>query len=361
MLISIFASIWSKNLWDELILKNEIKMLERRQSGNTKFIVFSHDPRNPFFEKRNIEYKEYFPTALKEKGGIVRNMRNFFSFIQTVRKSDLVIIGGGGLIYDNEKDLSKNPLDIRLFRTKICKLFRKKVEFFRIGIDIKNTWNSQKGKSNLEKVREIFSVWEHISVRDHYSHELLKQLWIPSSVKKDPVFYDRNKEIIETSLIQKIESHSFSYRDLEKFDLGEKKIGFALRKWYLTNHNSNIAEKMEEWKINEIIYFILEAGWEVILLPHSFHNQSEAANDFLFLKQFLRDDVLKKYPGRIHICEDMSQTYSVYQDKKIDLCIAQRLHSIILSDVYEIPFIGLSYGTKTQEVLWSLQLTKKQV
>jgi polysaccharide pyruvyl transferase WcaK-like protein len=126
----------------------------------------------------------------------------------------------------------------------------------------------------------------------------------------------------------------------------------------LTNSKSNIADQMEEWKINEIINYILESGWEIVLLPHSFHEKNIPSNDYIFLKQFLRKDTLQKYPKKIVITKSMSQTYSYYKENKIDICLAQRLHSIILSHVYEIPFIGISYWRKTDEILQSLEITK---
>jgi polysaccharide pyruvyl transferase WcaK-like protein len=85
------------------------------------------------------------------------------------------------------------------------------------------------------------------------------------------------------------------------------------------------------------------------------------SNDYIFLKQFLRKETLEKYPKKISISKSMEETYNYYKEKKIDICLAQRLHSIILSDVYEIPFIGISYGRKTDEVLQSLENIKNQI
>jgi hypothetical protein len=43
-------------------LKNEIKILrEKYKLENPRFIVFSYDFKNPFFEDKNVDYKEYFP------------------------------------------------------------------------------------------------------------------------------------------------------------------------------------------------------------------------------------------------------------------------------------------------------------
>jgi hypothetical protein len=66
-------------------------------------------------------------------------------------------------------------------------------------------------------------------------------------------------------------------------------------------------------------------------LPHSFHKTDILANDFEFLKQFLNSDV--------EIAENMQEVYDFYKNKKMDLCISMRLHSMILSQVYEINYI----------------------
>ena len=47
----------------------------------------------------------------------------------------------------------------------------------------------------------------------------------------------------------------------------------------------------------------------------------------------------------------MQEVYDVYKNKEIDICFSMRLHSIILSHVYEIPFVWISYTKKTDEVL----------
>jgi polysaccharide pyruvyl transferase WcaK-like protein len=42
----------------------------------------------------------------------------------------------------------------------------------------------------------------------------------------------------------------------------------------------------------------------------------------------------------------MEETYSIYKEKKIDFCFSMRLHSIILSQIYAIPFLSLPYSKK---------------
>ncbi len=341
MIISIFASIWAQNLGDELILKNEIKMLEAEYWKDTQFVVFSYDYKNPFFKKSNIIYKEYFPIWIKKASNIFRNISNFFAFLNTVSKSDLIVIGWGGIIYDTEKQTTKNPLDSWIFRTNIFRLFRKKINFFAVWININD-------KNNYKKIKKIFKKANSIKVRDKYSSQLLTELWINSKIVQDPVFNDVNKKHKQSFLIKQVNSLEFSVNDLSDIDLEWKKIALALRKWYLSDKNGIVGDKLEEGRINEIINYILEQWGQVILLPHSFHKIDRLANDYLFLSKFLRIN------EKIRIISSMEEVYKKYIYKEFDICLAMRLHSIILSQVYEIPFVGISYSRKTEEILKNL-------
>lgn len=340
MKISIFASIWAQNLWDELILKNEVKLLKKEYWEDTKFRVFTYDKKNPFFTDDCVTYSEYFPIWIREWKKILKNLINFFIFIFSVIWSDLIVIGWGWIIYDNEVQTTKNPLDSWLFRVRVFRFFRKKFRFFRVWINIKN-------ELSLKKVKKIFKKAYKIEVRDNYSYELLKSLWIESSIEKDPVFYDAGELVSDKSIFWTISSYHFDKTLFKDFDLVWKKIGFAIRAWYFFEQ-SNISSRMEEWRVREIINYLVSEWASVVLLPHSFHETDEVANDFLFMTNFIWEEW-------VSIKENMTEVYETYVKKEIDICIAMRLHSIILSHVYKIPFIWVSYSTKTDEVLNELK------
>lgn len=340
MKISIFASIWAQNLWDELILKNEIKLLKKEYWEDTKFRVFTYDKKNPFFTDDNVVYSEYFPIWIREWKNLWRNFINFLVFLFCVIKSDLIVIGWGWIIYDDEVQSTKNPLDSWLFRVRFFRFFMKKFIFFRVWINIKN-------ELNLKKVRDIFKKAYKIEVRDNYSFELLKSLWINSSIEKDPVFYDAWELVTKKSIIWTISSYHFDKTLFRDFDLAWKKIWLALRAWYFVE-KSNVSVRMEEWRIREVINYLVWEWAQVVLLPHSFHDSDDLANDLLFLINFV-------WESGVSIKQNMFEVYDAYKNKEIDICIAMRLHSIILSHVYEIPFVWVSYSTKTDEVLNELK------
>ena len=323
-----------------------------QEKGDYKFKVFSYDPKNPFFEKKNIEYLEYFPIWIKNPKNIFRNLYNFLIFIKTIIWSDCVVIWWGWIIYDNENQSVGNPLNQWLFRTNITRLFRKKVIFYWVWVDITSPPAPLligEG-SSWKKVKKIFSWAYKIYVRDNSSYELLRDLWLESEVILDPVFndnwaYERNRE----NCIKKLNSRDFKLGDIKDIDLKNKKVWIAFRSGFLKTSPSTpllIGEgsNIEELNlIHELIKYIVSAWWEVILLPHSFHRTDILANDYEFLKQFVRDWV--------NIASSMQETYDYYVQKKLDICLAQRLHSMILSEVYNIPFVWFVYGKKTEELL----------
>ena len=358
MIISIFASIWSQNLWDELILKNEIKILENKYSSifniskkDIEFNIFTYDIKNVFYYSNNVRYVEYFPINIKKIKNIFRNIKNLFNFIKIIKKSDLIIIWGWWIIYDNELQSVWNPLKQLLFRTKIFKIFRKKVDFFRIWINIKND-------KNLVLIKKIFSWANNISVRDNYSFNLLKKLGFKNlELLKDPVFYDKEnnlnvqKIINKKHLISDLKIKDLNVQNIKKIienkniNLEWKKIWIALRRQKSEKYLENIVQ---------IIKYFLDKKVKIIFIPHSFHKTDNLANDFLFFEEILNSPVIPFNKGdedKIKICKTMKESYEIYKQKKIDLNLASRLHSIILSQVYEIDFIWVSYSKKTDEVL----------
>jgi len=347
MLISIFASIWAQNLGDELILKNEIEILrEEYKTKNPRFIVFSYDLENIFYEVEDIDYREYFPIWFKNPKNILKNIFNFFVFLKFVIKSDLIVIGWGWLFFDNEVWNKKNPLDLWLFRMRFFKFFLKKIHFFRIWLSVKKT-------ESFLKIKKIFSGKRNIiEVRDDYSKKVLEDLWIENIIKKyDPVFCDNkwstkgfnplNKKISIKKILK-----DFTSKDLNWVDFDNKKIWLAFRSWYLTK-NSN--PEMEILLIKEMIEFIQKQWWKIILLPHSFHKSDILSNDFAWMEH------IQNKTKKVWITKNMLETYEIYTEKKVDIVFAQRLHSIILSQVYEIPFIWISYSKKTSEILNELK------
>ena len=57
------------------------------------------------------------------------------------------------------------------------------------------------------------------------------------------------------------------------------------------------------------------------------------------------------FENDVYVAKNLDEVYSFYTEKKLDLSLAMRLHSMILSQVYEIPFVAFSYSKKTEELV----------
>lgn len=147
MHFSLFTATGAYNLGDELILLQEYAYLKNRYK-NASFSVFSYDKKSSLLpEDPSVEYISYFPHRLK-----TRPIQNVWYLLQTIfiiRKSDVVIIGGGGLLYDNEEGQSfRNLLGQWKLRVWLAKFFGKPLIYWSLGIHLK--------KENEEKIRPLF-------------------------------------------------------------------------------------------------------------------------------------------------------------------------------------------------------------
>lgn len=341
MHITILAAVWAQNLGDELILKNEIQFFQHKFGKDTKFSVFTYDIKNPFIIGKNIKYYEYFPCNAKKISKIPRNIKNFFNFLRVIKRSNLVVIWGWGIFFDNESDGVTHPLRQWLFRVQVCNFFKKKICFHGVSISIKS-------KDNLSKIRQIFSGKKsEVTVRDRYSQDLLKWLGITSKIIADPVFWDNGntKWALKVSYcLDQVHPKQFHIEDIKAFDFEGKTVWISFRSGYFWD---------EEKTMDNIIQYVLSKNGKIIFLPTSFHKTNDSSNDYIFLKKYA-----DKY--KLDIASNMWQTYNYFRKKKVDLTFSMRLHSIILSQTYSIPYLAISYAKKTEEILKIIKLKSRK-
>jgi polysaccharide pyruvyl transferase WcaK-like protein len=345
MSIVILASVGCQNLGDELILKNTVAHYKKRFSKELpEFHVFSYDPLNPFFTGPDVHYHEYFPIWLRKLWGITKNIKNYNLFINTVKASDLVIIGWWGLFFDSEWTVStmKN-LKLWLFRTKAIAKYNKTLIFHWVWIN----FTDKNKKSYKDKIKAIFEHASEIYVRDSFSQKYLRKLWIDSEIILDPVYNDRKKyKDHKKKELLSLKIQDFSVNLLHDIDFKNKTIGLALRK---------LTHKWYNAKVIELIEYLIQRKANIVLLPHSFHKFDSESNDLTFFMNLLsehysdNEDFLEHH--NISLTHSMEETYSYYTKKKLDIIFASRLHSLILARSYKIPYIALSYSRKTDEQL----------
>lgn len=327
--ILILASVWCQNLWDELIVKNEIKYLEEIY-WKCVFIVSTYDKSEKFYSKKAVKFIEYFPLGIKNPRNIFRNIRNFYHLVRSIIWSDFVVFWGWWIFYDSEIQTTKTPLKTWLFRSYLVRFLRTELKILWVSISIKN-------KESKNIIKDIFKKSSENRVRDKESFKILEDLGIESKIIPDFVFRENLKEEKTEKIVKFEQAETVKIKDFNYTNFQWKTVWLALRKGYI---------KKEEKFIKELTQKITKEWWKVILIPHSFHKTDIIANDYEFLKEFSSED--------IKICENMKESFEIYSEKKIDLLIAMRLHSIILWYCYNIKTIPISYATKTESIIKTL-------
>jgi polysaccharide pyruvyl transferase WcaK-like protein len=178
--ILIMTATGKSNLGDELILREEIRFLRERY-GDVTITVCTYDSKTHLIaDAGGIKFISYFPNRLLTRP--LHNIWYFLSNIFTIYRSDIVIIGGGGIVFDNEPGVSFGNL-IRqwYFRTKVARIAGSLLLFW--GISLEVTMISSK-----LALKSLFVAGDFILVRDTRSKELLEALEIPSVVMHDIVF-----------------------------------------------------------------------------------------------------------------------------------------------------------------------------
>ena len=289
------------NLGDELILLQEYTFLRQRYPL-AKITVFTYDQNSSLLPKDDLlSYIYYFPHALKSQP--ITNIGYLWKNISAIFSCDMVVIGGGELIYDQEIQSVRGPLLYWAFRVALARLFKKRVVYFALGINLHKPY--KKLLSLLFKGKHIFC-----SVRDKKSQQTLTQHNIEAALVEDSVF-----------LYEKQELHNIVST--------RPKVGISLRHGYLPHEQENM---------HNIIAYLQNKGYDVVFISHSFHASDALANDYLLAKKLFPECAITK---------TLQETLDIYPS--LSYVVGMRLHSMILSFVHAIPFIGLSYSKKTNE------------
>lgn len=308
--ILFMTAAWAQNLWDELILKWEIEYIQEHYGKNIDITVFTYDPTGSIMNDDKIKYVSYFPNNFWQFPG--KNIGYFFKNIWLIAKADVLIIWGGGILFDNEPGVEFWSLFMQWsFRVKIARLAKTIVLFWGIGLEVKNS-------KNRMKLRKLFRPGDFILVRDAQSKWLLDSLELPSVVVQDIVFLHKPTASTEDSESKKM-------------------VGISVR-WGFLGENESLIPMMYA--------YLSELGFTPIFLVFSTGGE-EAQNDTTFIRKVM---VGKTY----NVTKNITQTLEVLPS--LYAVIGMRLHSGILACVHDLPFLPISYGPKTRDLVGLLEL-----
>ncbi|HBT20890.1 MAG TPA: polysaccharide pyruvyl transferase CsaB [Peptococcaceae bacterium] len=295
------------NAGDEAVLFSIIKALKKLDPG-INITVLSHKP-----EETAVQYGVY-----------AVNRWNVREVAGAVKKSHLVLSGGGSLIQDVTGIKS---LIYYLGVIFLGKLFRKSVMLYAQGIGPLTTGFGKK------ITRSVVNRVDYITVRDNKSAEELRELGInrpPIEVTADPVM------ILEP----------------EKGDVEEGKAllsGFRAKGKSLKGDRPIVGVSLREWPgceavveaVAEVCDGLADSGWQVLFIPMHFPKDfilSRKAAGFMRADAFILEEEIP-----------VQKLLGVFAN--LDLVLGMRLHSLIFAAAGGIPSVGICYDPKVESFL----------
>ena len=297
------------NTGDEAILEAIIYNL-RDELENPDITVFSLSP-----EKTAREHGVH---------SIYRGWRHDFKAkIKALRKADLLISGGGGLLQDTYPTrFLFGPLPYYLLIVLLAKLCGTKVMFFSQGIGpVNSTWGKilMKGLANLA---------DFVTVRDQYSKDLLIKLGVtrPETVVTSDIVFAFHPQK-DTACMDSLPA---SIRNKDNL------VAVSVRPWF---------EKVKQFEqVAQILDELIETrGITPVFVPMEGHHDA-AASEKVLSQMTHRDQCYV-------LGTDFTPNQYVNFIGRCQLTIGMRLHALIFSTLTSVPHIGLSYDQKVESLL----------
>ncbi|MGI5822506.1 MAG: polysaccharide pyruvyl transferase CsaB [Dethiobacteria bacterium] len=294
------------NAGDEAILKALVTALRRCQP-DIELIVFSADPGHT---RKAYQVEAVSRTCLS-------------SIVSTLRRADLLVSGGGGLLQDVT---GPRTIPYYLGMMELARFLGAKVAVFAQGVGpLRSRWSRLAVKKVLSRV-------DFISVRDVASACFLRDLGISKEIEitADPVF----------SLRPAAPRGRAPFREGSglRRPPGELLVGIALRPYP--------GEKVFDQKIQTVIangcyYLRQEFGAKLLYLP--FHRKK----DFPLAKVMASHPLSK---GKVYE-GPLAPDKLLQLMGELDLLIGMRLHALIFAALSGVPFIALPYDPKVNAFL----------
>jgi polysaccharide pyruvyl transferase CsaB len=282
--ILIIGYYGANNTGDEILLKSTIKLLKSiYKSSEIKAITY------------NVENTE-LAHGIR---GISRN--KFAAIINEVKKSDIVVGGGGSMI---QNVTSNRSLIYYLTILKIAKLFNKKVFLLGNGI------GPIKGSFPLKMTVDILKSIDAIILRDKDSFKLLDSKGLQNIYLGNDLAFNLDYEKV-------LDLHPVP-----------RKIAINLRNW---TYKDDFLYEMKRF-----VRYLVEKDYTVVFIPF------QKGNDDLILKEILAS--IKS--NKIRLVESEDCEVILKEIASSEIFIGMRLHGLIFSSIVNTPFIGLTYDPK---------------
>ena len=313
------------NLGDDLLLRALIENITLY--CESKFWVRSLN-KGPSLGN-NVIYTEVDKVICDTKLNKVYRLLNYFrEVLFYIKESDCIIIGGGTLIHDSK---SRWSLLIIFFIVVFSKLLRKQVVFIGIGIA------ALKYKSSYVILNLITKLSAEFCVRDIEAEKIL----LKAKVSKKSFKVTADLAYSLTVLHEKLNK-------VKNNGNNGISIGITIVDNILNNN------KMQQVIIEYISLLKgMNLKFKVHLIP--FHTMCTdykySINDINVMRKIKNEILLENIIIEENIGENFSLIY-----KELDLVIGMRFHSLVLAEMYEIPFVGILHDNKIKGICKSYNM-----
>ncbi|MBA3723670.1 MAG: polysaccharide pyruvyl transferase family protein [Candidatus Levybacteria bacterium] len=320
----IFGNFGAMNLGDEAILAGQIQELHK--IPNLTITVVGRYPK----EVQRI----HKVTAL--------SLYSLYKVRREVKKSDFVIVGGGGIINKVERSLIGFFYQIYMLGVffLLPRMYKKKIYVLGIGI------YSNANRIIVNMVLPFLRAATLLTVRDFHSQTFLKKKNVHAALYQDNSFLmdlATKQDILKDAYFQK------HYRP-ERMN-----IGISLVK--------PDAKKDEKRLSKEILSFIGEYYQKADFWFYATDYNPEYFNDAKVGKQ-LYDELKKQYTSEIvfHLVPmTLSPQRYFASFKLMQFVIAMRFHAAVFAYRNDVPFAGISYDKKCTSFIESVGKTALQL
>ena len=306
------------NLGDEAILYTLLNQI--KSFSNSRITIFTK-------EQKKVQ-QDYSVNTCFESG-----RKTLFTRILTILKSNIFLLGGGGLL----KDVGEDSNNVRrwLHLLQLAQKLNKETALIAVGVE------NISHPESIELIKRTLNKTNQITVRDEDSKKILKTCGVTKDITviSDPVIMLTNQK---------------NARTLDKST--PLNVLVSLRHWY--NKNFFIDNPKENDDFLEMISNICD------LLSEKFNAQIT----FVPLRGVDYDDdriIANNVFQRMTKKENVSIIEDIPSIKKFndllenqDLVIGMRLHSLIFAATKAIPMIGLEYMPKVSHFMKSIQQEK---
>lgn len=318
MTIGIVGNYGNDNQGDEAILEGMIVQFEQAYDlDRSEIIVFSNNP-SQTREKFGVQSEALYR---KEKNSPLSLFATIREKIATIRKLDILVIGGGGILMD----LYRNGLVLFGVYGWMAKRTRTPFVIYGAGAGPINTWFGKRVLRSLVKGAEL------VTVRDENSKALLASIGVkkPIHVITDPAFYvPAPASTPETGTQIHIGVTAVPYYDPDYWPTEDKR------------KNQNYIEGMAR-NLDQLL--ASDSRLRIHFISTKYPHDAAVTKEIQALMH--RKQQCSLYD------ENMDQEALLKMIQKQDFLIGTRLHSLILALVVRKPIIGVSYHRKVSDFM----------